>query len=200
MRTDALGRLATVTGDDEHPRPSVERMDALIRERVAADAPGADPIVLLASIGLVRAATRLTADFESAVHRRLGLTWAGYRLLFCLWIAGPLPSRMLAQLMLATPSTASSVLNTVERQGLVTRERNERDRRSVTVALTDAGRALVLEAFGDQHDRETQWLEALSRTELETLLGLLGKLAAAPNPGPLRRRHHRAGPGEAAAG
>jgi DNA-binding MarR family transcriptional regulator len=183
-----LGSLAVVAGDDEHRRPSVERIDALIRERVAVDAPGADQTVLLASIGLVRVAMRLTADFESAVHRRLGLTWAGYRLLFCLWIAGPLPSRVLAQLMWATPSTASSVLNTVERQGLVTRERNEQDRRSVTVTLTDAGRALVLEAFGDQHARETQWLSALSRPELETLLGLLGTLATAPHPGPLRRR------------
>jgi len=188
-----LASIAGVAEDASDRALSAAEFDALLRRRIATDAPDTDLTLLLASVGLVRVATRLTADYESAVHRRLGLTWAGYRLLFCLWVAGPLPSRLLAALMWATPSTASSVLNTVERQGLIRRERTERDRRVVIVDLTDAGRELVAEAFGRQHQRETAWLSSLPRADLEHLVGLLETLAALPNPGaPDRERHTEA--------
>ncbi len=166
----------------EERAPSVEHFDELVRGRVAEESPDTDLLLLQASIGLVRVASRLTADYESAVHRHLGLTWAGYRLLFCLWVAGPQRSNTLAHMMWATPSTLSSVTNTLEKQQLVRRERDAADRRVVTVHLTAEGRRLIVQAFDAQHERETAWLQALSRKELEGLVKVLVKVAAMDHP------------------
>ncbi len=168
--------------DSEDRAPSVARFDELVRDRVHADAPETDLLLLQASMGLVRVASRLTADYESAVHRHLGLSWAGYRLLFCLWVAGPQRSSVLAHMMWATPSTLSSITNTLEKQDLVVRERHADDRRAVTVQLTAAGARLAAEAFEAQHRRETAWLQTLSRRELEQLVRILAKLSGVEHP------------------
>lgn len=168
--------------DSEDRAPSVARFDELVRDRVHADAPETDLLLLQASMGLVRVASRLTADYESAVHRHLGLSWAGYRLLFCLWVAGPQRSAALAHMMWATPSTLSSITNTLEKQQLVRRERHVEDRRAVTVHLTAAGAQVATQAFGAQHERETAWLQTLTRKELEQLVRILGKLSGMGHP------------------
>lgn len=174
-------RLESPPVSDERA-PSVDRFDELVRRRVGEEAPETDLLLLQASMGLVRVASRLTADYESAVHRHLGLTWAGYRLLFCLWVAGPQRSNVLAHMMWATPSTLSSVTNTLEKQQLVRRERDGVDRRVVTVHLTDEGRRLAAEAFNAQHERETVWLQSLGRRELEALVRALTKLSTMSHP------------------
>ena len=45
-----------------------------------------DPAVFAATFDLFRVANRLMYDFEANVHRPLGMSWAGFRVLFCTWI------------------------------------------------------------------------------------------------------------------
>ena len=142
-----------------------------------------DPAVFAATFDLFRVANRLMYDFETNVHRPLGMSWAGFRVLFCTWIEREVEPRELAKLCAVSRGTVSSVLNTLERDALVSRRRQSADRRVVTVVITEKGRRRVKEAFERQHAREHQWLSDLDRQSVSDLVALLRHLLELPRPG-----------------
>ena len=73
-------------------------------------------------------------------------------------------------------ASISSVLNTLQRDGLIERRRESSDRRVVTVVLTDRGRTVVADAFGEHNRREQAWLAGLSAAEQQDLAGLLHRV------------------------
>jgi len=156
--------------------------DRLVLDRIAQLEPEADREAMAVVFNLMRLANVVVADVEANVHRPRGLSWAGFRILFALWVAGPLEPRALARLAAVTRASISSVLNTLERSELVERRRESADRRVVTVLLTGKGRRAVSTAFRQHHQRERAWLAPLSRDETETLANLLHRLLAAPPP------------------
>lgn len=131
---------------------------------------------MLVSFSVVRTANRLQQDFETNVHRPAGLTWAAYRVLYSVAAMGPTTPAQLAQLSNVSAASISSVLNTLERNALVTREPSSEDGRSVVVHLTDAGRAAVNELAVRQNAREAAWMEVLTASEKRALVRLLHKL------------------------
>lgn len=162
---------------------SAADFDALVVQRARAELGGAyDPGANRAFTGLVRAGSRAERFFEQQVHRPLGLTWAGFRLLFCVWVAGPLQTTELARLLYTTAPTVSSVLNTLERRGLVQRERSREDRRQVKVSLTDTGSSLIGAAFREQHRAERQLVAAVSAEDLSAFLRVLDAVAKEARP------------------
>ena len=60
---------------------------------------------------------------------------------------GPLQLGQLAEKVLKSEGTMTTVFDNPERRGLVERERNRHDRRVFTVSLTEAGRHLISEVF-----------------------------------------------------
>ena len=156
---------------------SADEFEKLALSKLRQLAPDADRLTFRIFLNLSRFNARLLADFEATVQRPLGLTWPGFRLLFCLWTAGPLQTRELARLLATTAPTVSSVLNTLERKGFVTRERLPQDQRLVEARLTDAGLAVVEQAFHDQHERERAWLAPLARKEVKAFVETLEVLA-----------------------
>src|SRR5918998_4171580 len=118
---------------------SAEAFEQQARARIEADVPGVDLEVFRAFFGLSRVTSRLIADFESVVQRPRGLSWAGFRTMFCLWVGGPLQTGDLARLLFTTAPTVSSVVNTLESRGWVRRARLDHDRRLVEVRLTASG-------------------------------------------------------------
>ncbi|MCP3991453.1 MAG: MarR family transcriptional regulator, partial [Actinomycetia bacterium] len=80
---------------------------------VAQAAPATDLDALLASFELVRASTRLVQRLEAEVHRVAGWSMAGFRVMFCVWVAGPLEPREIARLSGLSRAAVSSVLNTL---------------------------------------------------------------------------------------
>jgi DNA-binding MarR family transcriptional regulator len=76
------------------------------------------------------------------------------------------------------PSTASRILDALERREIVRRARSEEDRRGVTVTLTEHGR----EALGQQHEwmrgRQLEFFEGLPEDERLLVSDLLVRLAA----------------------
>jgi DNA-binding MarR family transcriptional regulator len=153
--------------------------DRLVADRIAELEPDADRSVMTAVFNLMRLANLMVVDVEANVHRPRGLSWAGFRILFALWVAGPLEPRALARLAAVTRASISSVLNTLERNELVERRRESPDRRVVTVLLTAKGRRAVATAFRGHHERERAWLEVLTPGEVDTLAQLLHRLVAA---------------------
>lgn len=138
--------------------------------------------IVSAVFNLVRIVNRLLSDFETSIYRPRDLTWAGFRVLFSLWVQPASPPARLAHLSGVSRATVSSVLNTLERKGLVSRHRRSLDRRVVTVTLTGAGERLITDAFVSQHSREGEWMANLAPDQVVTLNELLRSLLTSPAP------------------
>ncbi len=138
--------------------------------------PAVDPVAMRLGLTLHRLVGALVYDWESTVHRPRGWSWGGFRVLFVLWLAGPLEARHTARLAGMSRAAASALVKTLERDGLVTRTPVPHDRRAVEVSLTDDGRAAVTEAYLAHNARERAWAASLTPDEQNDLVGLLEKL------------------------
>jgi DNA-binding MarR family transcriptional regulator len=145
------------------------------RERL----PGLDSPAMTMVLLLHRVASSVVYDIESTVHRPAGWSWSGFRLLFALWVAGAQDPSRTAELTGMSRAAVSSLAKTLGAAGLVAREPDPRDRRSVVLSLTDEGAARLEKAFRAHNQREAEWARLLTPDELATLNGLLGKLAHA---------------------
>lgn len=125
---------------------------------------------------IIRAGNRLQQDLEMNVHRPAGMTWAAFRVLFVIRSVGRTSPRDLARLSSISTASASSVLNTLERYGMITRTRDASDGRGVTVSLTDEGERAVRELFVRNNNRTGQWVAIFSDEEKRTLTALLHRL------------------------
>ncbi len=75
-----------------------------------------------------------------------------------------------------TSGTMTARLDHLEREGLVRRLRDSKDRRSVLVELTAKGRKKLEQAMGVQGEKEKLLTAALTRKEMAELNALLRKL------------------------
>lgn len=159
----------------------MSRLDAQEFERAAVAAvrsavPGADLDALRASFDLVRASTRLVQRLEAEVHTPAGWSMAGFRVMFCVWVGGDLEPRDIARLSGLSRAAVSSVLNTLERDGLVERSRESHDRRLVTVRLTGDGERRLVAAYEEQNRVEQAFFGDLSAGERRALADRLAGL------------------------
>ncbi|MGQ4618921.1 MarR family transcriptional regulator [Nocardia sp. R7R-8] len=125
---------------------------------------------------LTRLEARLSQDFERSVHRPLGITWAGFRILNVLWAFGGTPQHELTRLSGTSRASVSSALTTLERQELVARRVADNDRRQLVVELLPAGLSILERAVAIQADRLTAWTDVLRDDQLGELLHLLNTL------------------------
>jgi DNA-binding MarR family transcriptional regulator len=100
-------------------------------------------------------------------HRPGTLSYAQYGLLFGLERGEAIPTRELAEAAELSPSTATQMLDNLERDGLVERTRSLEDKRVVLVSLSDRGRAVVDER---RMLYEPRWREALAEFSDDDLL------------------------------
>ena len=105
----------------------------------------ADGMAMVTSIVRVQ---QLLMERIDAVLRPLDLTFARYEILRLLSFAqsGSMPMTRLGSLLQVHPTSVTSAVERLVRQGYVERLRREDDRRVVLAALTDEGRAVVDEA------------------------------------------------------
>lgn len=162
---------------------SVTRLDGAAFEQRAADKiaaaiEDADLDAFRASFDAIRFATRLVQRVESTVHRPAGWSMAGFRVMFCVWVAGELEPRDIAHFSGLSRAAVSSVLNTLEREGLVQRHRESDDRRLVTVRLTQRGEQGLVTAYREQNRAEQDIFGGMSRGELRTYVRRLQQLLA----------------------
>ncbi|MCB5909514.1 MarR family winged helix-turn-helix transcriptional regulator [Streptomyces pinistramenti] len=146
--------------------------------RATRELPGVDPLAMRLVLTLHRAANMLVYDLESTVHRPRGWSWPGFRVLFAVWLAGPVEAKKVAELSGMSRAAVSALVGTLERDGLVTKERAPHDGRAVHLGLTAAGMQAITSAFRSHNEREREWAGSLSADEQETLISLLGKLTA----------------------
>jgi DNA-binding MarR family transcriptional regulator len=157
--------------DEKRPGAILE----LAKERLRSAVPDADLPAFSVVFTLIRAAEQITYRLGTT-HRPMGWTWAGFRVLFWVWLFGPLEPRAIASLAGASRASISSALNTLERDGFVLRTRSSNDRRLVIVELTERGRAQILEAFRATNAREHEWVAPFTADEQAVFAELLGRL------------------------
>lgn len=129
---------------------------------------------LNAFITLVRA----TEAVSVALHRRLAgrLTSSQFGVLEALFHLGPLCQGDLASKLLRSGASTTSVVEGLEKRGLVVRQRTEEDKRFVRVALTGKGRRLIQELFPEHAATLARLLAALQPREQDELRRLCRKL------------------------
>ncbi|MFE6865795.1 MarR family winged helix-turn-helix transcriptional regulator [Kitasatospora sp. NPDC057692] len=124
---------------------------------------------------LHRLAGRLTEEL-CLVYGRYGLAEGEFDVLAALRRAGApferAPGELAARTMVTTGAMTKRI-DRLERAGLVTRRRSEADGRGRVVALTEAGRRLIDEAFTAHMRNEHRLLDLLSTEEAAALEGLL---------------------------
>jgi DNA-binding MarR family transcriptional regulator len=149
--------------------------------RIQAEWRRARPDVDVAPQGVIgrlhRVALLLTAELE-VVYRRFGLAEGEFDVLATLRRGGPpferAPGELAARTMVTTGAMTKR-LDRLERAGLVTRRPAAHDGRGRVVALTDAGRALIDEAFAAHMRNERRLLDALDPADAAALEGLLAR-------------------------
>lgn len=140
--------------------------------------PDIDAEAMRLILTLYRVTNMVVYDMESVVHRPRGWSYPGFRLLFTLWVAGPMEAKRAAELSGMSRQAVSALINTLSREDLVTKVPDENDRRAVRLSLSAKGQAAITGGFAAHNDREQLWTDALTAEERDTLVHLLGKLGA----------------------
>lgn len=140
--------------------------------------PDIDGMAFHLGMLLLRTANTHSQHSERLVHRPHGFSHTGFRILYIVWIFRQAEARDIARLAGMSRQAASSVLATLEADGLVIRERlSSTDRRLVTVRLSEAGHTAIKDAFARQNQLERDWFADLTEAEQATLKDLLTKVA-----------------------
>ncbi len=127
-----------------------------------------------AYIKLMRAADSVTARAHLVLPA--GVTITQFAALEALLHCGPLFQSELAGKLLKSGGNLTLVVDNLERDGLVARERDARDRRFIRVALTPKGRAFIAKLFPDIAASLTREFSVLTAADQATLARLCKKL------------------------
>lgn len=119
---------------------------------------------------------RLTGDRLRVKMEGIGLHKGQGFILFHLWHHDGIPQNVIAHALHVSPATVTSMLQRMERDGWITRQRDPEDQRIVRVHLTEKSKALREEAREAFRDLEKEVTSVLTRDERKTLQGLLEKL------------------------
>lgn len=124
---------------------------------------------------LMRAAESVTGR----VGRKMsdaGLTISQFGVLEALLHKGAMCQRDVAAKILKSTGNITMVIDNLEKQGLVKRERSLEDRRYCTVLLTEKGRTVIEAAFAEVEAAIVKEMGALTDEEQELLGNLCKKL------------------------
>ena len=169
----------TADGTAQH---AADGYDFLSFDHLAVDVvghrlPHADLDAMRMVMLLHRVARAVVYDLESTVHRPAGWSWSAFRLIFTIWISGPLESSRAAELAGMSRAAVSSLTKTLSAAGLLERTTNTHDGRSFVLSLTELGVQAIETTFVKHNLREAEWANLVTPHEREVLNNVLIKLA-----------------------
>jgi DNA-binding MarR family transcriptional regulator len=147
-------------------------------------------------MNLVRTADLVLAEVSRRRRPLADLSPTAWQILAVVEGAGePLPPGAIAERLLVTSGTMTSLLDTLERRGLIRRTPHPADRRKLLIDITPEARNLVDSMLPRVHAGFRDIFAPLDEGDRATLLELLGRLqaslrelaAAKPSTGPERR-------------
>ena len=196
MPTD-LVQIDEGTSRDGTRRPSTPVNEPLIR--VGADFeeefPGASALATECYANLWRAADLLMELHNRQTFDDYQLSPSARQILATVEGAGqPLEPSVIAERLLVTTGSMTSLLDNLEKRGLIRRQPHPGDRRKLLIDITPAAQAIVDELLPSLHEREHDVMHAaLTAAEQRSLLKSLAKVQQAALEGALRSRlapHH----------
>jgi DNA-binding MarR family transcriptional regulator len=143
--------------------------------------PEADPTSVLLFGQLLRADHRLIQAAEKQLGTA-GLSWAKFRLLVDLFrhedhgAAGGMQPSDLSEMQGICRNTVSSLIASLEKDGLISRELHRTDRRKFVIRLTPQGHRVLKSKLASQLIFVTDCFGAFSASERQNLLKLLTRL------------------------
>ncbi|HYO61849.1 MAG TPA: MarR family transcriptional regulator [Actinomycetota bacterium] len=148
------------------PRRFRELMRGARRDRAASKAV----------VSILRADGKASQTLERALGAA-GLSLPQFNVLMVLAAspAGAVPLFELNAQLVSTPPNTSWISNRMEERGLVTKRRDDTDRRVVLIELTEKGWAALGRAAPLVFEAEKDLVGGYSRAELEQLADLLGR-------------------------
>jgi DNA-binding MarR family transcriptional regulator len=141
--------------------------------------PDARRAATLCAANLLRTANRLLAEIDRRRRTIADLSASAFEILAIVEGAGePLPPHVIGDRLLVTSGTMTSLLDTLERRGLIRRVPHPSDRRKLLIAITDEARGIVDRMLPRVHGASRDAFAVLSDAECETLVGLLERVQA----------------------
>lgn len=124
----------------------------------------------------VRALAQRINDDATERLAELGMTARQYNYLSVIYVEERVTPNEIGTLIHTANPTVTSMLNALERDGLILREQHPEDGRSSVVTLTPRGKALYEKAFQLHHDPIEETMGALSPDERKKLVDVLVRL------------------------
>lgn len=135
-----------------------------------------DEVRALDTLIKLNRATESLWSFLSHGLAEVGITQGQLSVLEALLHLGPMSQGELGRKLLRSNPNMTAVIDNLERDGLVKRERSVEDRRVVKVLLTPEGEKLITAAFPGHAARVTRALASLAPEEQQELARLCKKL------------------------
>jgi len=143
---------------------------------LSARQPQADIDATRLLLMLNRASDVVTYDLESSVHRAQGSTWAAFRVLYVLWLAGPMDARHVARLTNMSRAAVSNVVSTLVGRGHLASAVRAEDHRAKELSLTTEGQHYIERTYAQQNEREQEWAALLTDQDRADLSRILDRL------------------------
>jgi DNA-binding MarR family transcriptional regulator len=106
---------------------------------------------------------------DDAFGRMVGINTTDQRCLDLVDVHGGMTAGELAEAASLSPGAVTTVLDRLERMGMVTRTRDETDRRRVIVEMTDQARELAGAVYGPIAAYALEYIETLSDEEIAVI-------------------------------
>ena len=110
------------------------------------------------------------------LFRENNITFSQFAVLEALYTKGFLTIQEIIDVVLTTSGNMTVVIKNLEKNGLVVKETNPKDKRSYVISLTPKGRELIKSIFPEHMKILTKRLDVLTKEEKDTLLATLKKL------------------------
>ena len=123
---------------------------------------------LSAYVKLLRASDSLQNEAMRSLAGE-DVTPTQFAVLEALYHVGPMCLSELARKILKTGGNLTMVMRNLQRLGLVVRQTNAHDRRFVSVAISDKGRALITRIFPEHAARIAELMGRLTAAQQDTL-------------------------------
>ena len=93
----------------------------------------------------------------------------------------PLPPNKIAERLIISRASVTSLLDSLERRGYVRRAPHSTDRRMLLIELTDSGRQVAQDFRLLAHQQEKVWMAVLTEQEQAQLIDILHRVQTALN-------------------
>lgn len=146
--------------------------------------PGASPKATETAMNLVRTSDLLVRRIGDLIQP-FDLTPSSGLVLGILADSGaPLPPNKIAERLIISRASITSLIDSLERRGYVRRSPHSTDRRMLLIELTDIGRQVAHEFRLLVHKNQKEWLSVLTEEEQTQLIDTLHRIQIALNESP----------------